>query len=119
MKNLVQKLYLFLVYFLLYFPILVLILYSVNNARFSLLWHGFSLRWYVELFQDRGLWSAFMNSVLLGIGASVIATVAGLLACIHLFIHRNQNRRSLFALLLLLVIIPDLVLGVDLLIFLM
>ena len=41
MKALVQKLYLILVYGLLYFPILVLITYSVNNARFSLLWVGF------------------------------------------------------------------------------
>lgn len=117
MKSLVQKLYLSLVYCILYFPILVLIIYSVNDARFSLQWHGFSGQWYRELFQDRGLWSAFFHSIGLGLAASFIATSVGLLACVHLFLHRHPYRRSLFAMLLLLVIIPDLVLGVALLIF--
>lgn len=102
---------------MLYFPILVLVIYSVNNAKFSLQWHGFSMRWYAELFHDRGLWSAFFHSVILGLGASIIATTAGLLACVHLFLFRNHQHRSLYALLLLLIIIPDLVLGVALLIF--
>ncbi len=117
MKSLIKNLYVFFVYLLLYFPILILIIYSFNQAKYSLLWHGFSLHWYQELFQDRGLWSAFFHSACLGLCASLIATTAGLLTCIHLFLHRNRKRRTLFALLLLLVIIPDLVLGVALLIF--
>lgn len=117
MKTLVQKLYLVFVYILLYFPILVLILYSMNNTRYSLQWHGFSTTWYKELFQDRGLWEAFFNSIALGLGASFIATVVGLLASINLFLYHGRHRRALQAILLLLIIIPDLVLGVALLIF--
>ena len=117
MKSLSLKSYLGLVYFLLYFPILVLILYSVNDARFSLQWHGFSARWYHELFLDDDLWIAFLHSVFLGLSASMIATVTGFLGCVHLFLHRSYNPRPLFAMLLLLIIIPDLVLGVALLIF--
>ena len=118
MKYLTQKLYMSLVYILLYFPILVLILYSVNNARFSLQWHGFSTHWYMELIHDSGLWSAFFHSAILGISASFIATTTGLLACVHLFLYANNKRsNSLYALLLVLIILPDLVLGVALLIF--
>ncbi|AHE66783.1 ABC transporter permease subunit [Legionella oakridgensis] len=118
MKTLLQKSYLSLIYVFLYFPILILILYSVNQARFSLQWHGFSTHWYMELFHDRELWSAFLHSVILGLSASIIATLVGLFTCVHFFLHRNnRRRRSLFAMLLLLVIIPDLVLGVALLIF--
>ncbi len=102
---------------MLYFPILVLVIYSVNNAKFSLQWHGFSLRWYAELFHDRGLWSSFIHSVILGFSASTVATIIGLLACVNLFLFRSNQRRSLHAMLLLLIIIPDLVLGVALLIF--
>lgn len=116
MKSIIQKTYLSLVYFLLYFPILVLILYSVNNARFSLQWHGFSVRWYHELFQDNDLWSTFLNSALLGFSASFIATLMGLFVCVHLFLNKTRNR-ALFTLLLLLIIVPDIVLGVALLIF--
>lgn len=117
MKPITQRLFLFLVYALLYIPIVVLVLYSINNAKFSLQWHGFSLRWYRELFQDRDLWSAFFNSVLLGLVASSIATTMGLLASINLFLFRTKHRQILYTLLLLLIIIPDIVLGVALLIF--
>ena len=118
MKSLAQKTYLLLVYGLLYFPILVLILYSVNRARFSLQWHGFSTHWYQELVRDDGLWTALFHSAYLGLSASLIATVTGLSTCVYLFLHPNYKYvRSLYATLMLLIIIPDLVLGVALLIF--
>lgn len=116
MKRFLQKTYLNCVYFLLYFPILVLILYSFNDARFSLQWHGFSSQWYQELFHDSDLWSSFFNSVLLGISAAFFSTIMGLLVTVHLFLYKKRQK-MLFSLLLLLIIIPDLVLGVALLIF--
>ena len=117
MKSTVQKLYLFFIYFLLYFPILVLIAYSTSNSRYSLQWHSFSTRWYVELFDDRGLWAAFLHSVMLGFSAAVLATSLGLFACVQLFLSHHKRRRSFQAMLLLLIVIPDLVFGVALLIF--
>ncbi len=118
MKSFFQKGYMGLVYVLLYFPILVLILYSVNNARFSLRWHGFSTHWYQVLMQDQGLWTALFHSAWLGLAASLIATTTGLFACVYLFLHSSYKYfRSFYATLLLLVIVPDLVLGVALLIF--
>ena len=118
MKSCLQKLYMSLVYGLLYCPIFILILYSVNDARFSLQWRGFSSRWYHELLSDQGLWSALFHSISLGLTASSIATLTGLFACVHLFLHQDHNRyRSFFSLLLLLIVLPDLVLGVALLIF--
>lgn len=117
MKTCMQRFFLFFVYASLYIPIGLLILYSINDARFSLQWHGFSLKWYDELFQDRDLWLAFLNSALLGLSSALIATTIGLLAAIHLFLFRSRRRQNLYTLLLLLIIIPDLVLGVALLIF--
>lgn len=95
----------------------MLVVNSVNKAKFSLQWQGFTWGWYVELFQDDGLWSTFFHSIFLGFTAAIIATLIGLFTCIHLFLFRTPRRQSLYALLLLLVIIPDLVLGVALLIF--
>lgn len=117
MKSFLQKLYLLLIYSLLYIPILVLIIYSFNDAKFSMQWHGFSYQWYQELFDDRGLWAAFFHSGLLGIVASILATLLGLLACVRLFLYKSTSKQSLFTMLLLLIIIPDIVLGVALLIF--
>ena len=76
------------------------------------------MHWYQELMRDQGLWEALFHSAYLGLAASLIATITGLLACIYLFLHPNYTYyRSFYATLLLLIIIPDLVLGVALLIF--
>lgn len=117
MKLFFQRLFLLAVFTLLYLPILVLVLYSVNDAKYSLQWQGFSLHWYTELFQDRDLWVAFFNSLLLGISASFSATTIGLFACVHLFLNQTKKNKSFYSLLLLLIVIPDLVLGVALLVF--
>ncbi|MGM9452774.1 ABC transporter permease subunit [Legionella bozemanae] len=117
MNSLMKRLFLFFVYASLYIPIAVLVLYSFNDAKFSLQWHGFSLKWYYELFHDRGLWTAFFNSIILGLISALIATIIGLLASIHLFLFGSKHRQILYAVLLSLIIIPDLVLGVALLIF--
>lgn len=118
MKKFFKASYISSVFFLLYFPILILITYSFNNAKYSLVWHGFSIKWYNALFQDSALWGAFLNSVFLGIVAAIIAVSLALFACINIFLNNSgKKERSLFSILLLLIIIPDLVLGVALLIF--
>jgi len=111
-----KKMYLFMIYALLYIPIIILILYSFNQARFSLRWHGFSTNWYSELVYDRALWSTFLHSIILGLSAALISTCMGLFACVQFFLHRSQ-RRFFDILILALIILPDLVLGVALLIF--
>ncbi|MFZ4076749.1 MAG: ABC transporter permease subunit [Legionellaceae bacterium] len=117
MKKMLQQIYMAIVYILLYFPLIILILYSVNQAKFSLLWHGFSFHWYHELFLDADLWSAFFHSIFLGVTASAIATGMGLIACLHFFISGARDKSSFYTLLLLLIILPDLVLGIALLLF--
>lgn len=113
----ISRFLLLITYTFLYLPILVLILYSVNHAKYSLQWQGLSLAWYTELFQDRALWSAFFNSVFLGICASSLATLLGFLVSTHLFLFKTRQQRFLYGLLLILIILPDLVLGVSLLLF--
>jgi spermidine/putrescine transport system permease protein len=118
MKSLVQKCYLALIFIFLYLPILVLIIYSFNDARYSMLWHGFTKNWYQNLMQNTEVWTAFIHSTILGIFAASIATIAGFLASVQLFLAKKSNSHEGFMTLLLLqIIIPDLVLGVALLIF--
>ena len=117
MQHWIKKAYMALVYTLLYFPILILVLYSFNHAQFSLQWQGFSTHWYHELFQDTELWLAFLHSIFLGACASFVASAAGLIVCVHLFLQGNRTNRTLQSTLLMLIILPDLVLGIALLIF--
>lgn len=114
----IKQAYLGVIYFLLYTPLIVLIIYSFNNARYSLTWHGFTTFWYQQLMADTEIWSAFTNSVILGCAASFIATVTGLSACLYLYFNQQSTHKhsKLLPLLLILITIPDLVLGVALLI---
>jgi spermidine/putrescine transport system permease protein len=102
---------------LLYLPIVVLILFSFNQAKYSLQWQGFSFHWYRILMEDRSLWSALFHSVLLGTVTAIITTMIGLFSSIHCFARTRYQPRLLNTLLIMMVIIPDIVFGVALLIF--
>ena len=118
MKSLIQKAYLVLIFGFLYLPILVLIIYSFNDAKYSMIWKGSTYAWYQTLWQNTEVWSAFIHSTLLGVAASSIATIAGFFASVQLFLSKKGKKHEGFMTLLLLqIIIPDLVLGVALLIF--
>lgn len=115
MNTIAKKSYLGSVYLFLYLPIIVVIWFSFNNAERSLLWHGFTLNWYKQLFQDGDLASVTLHSLEIGLLAATIATVMGLIAAVSLFRYKFFGKRLFDLLILMLIIIPDLVLGIALL----
>lgn len=108
--------YLFAIYLFFYLPLAVLIVYSFNQGQYSLLWSGFTWRWYQELFADGGLWVAAGHSMLLGISASTVATFIGTLAAVNLYRYRFWGRRLQYGLIFILILSPDIVMGISLLI---
>src|SRR3990167_51431 len=90
--------YLTLIYLFFYVPIIVLIVYSFNNTQYSLLWHGFTWRWYEDLFADSDLWIATWHSLFLGLAAASIATIIGALAAVSLYRYRFFGRHFVNAL---------------------
>ena len=118
MTNMIKRSYLSAIYFFLYAPLLVLVIYSFNQAQYSLIWQGGTTHWYQILWQDNDIWQAFINSVILGCSASLIATIAGITASMYMYFNQSITSSSdrLLTVLLVLIMIPDLVLGVALLI---
>ncbi len=108
--------YLSLIYLFFYLPILVLVVYSFNEAQYSLQWAGFTWNWYQELFADRGLWVAAWHSVVLGVSASTLATCLGTLAAVGLYRYRFWGRKLQYGLIFILTLSPDIVMGISLLI---
>lgn len=108
--------YLTLVYIFFYLPILILIIYSFNQAHYSLVWHGFTLDWYKELFHDDDLWLATWHSFVLGISAATLATFIGMLAAVSLYRYRFVGRQFLNGLVFILILSPEIVMGAALLI---
>ena len=85
-----SKFYIGIVFFLLYIPIAVLIIFSFNEAGSLAEFSGFTLDWYVELFHDEEAFSSLMNSLILAVTSSVIATTIGTFGALGL--HRMRNR---------------------------
>lgn len=108
--------YLTLIYLFFYLPIILLIVYSFNNTQYSLLWHGFTWRWYNELFTDSDLWIATWHSFFLGIASATIATFIGMLAAVSLYRYRFFGRNFLNGLVFILILSPEIVSGASLLI---
>src|SRR3990167_215763 len=115
MKYLPTASYLTAIYLFFYTPIIILIVYSFNNAQYSLLWHGFTLQWYSALFADRDLWIATWHSFSLGIATATVATFLGLLAAVSLYRYRFFGRNFLNALVFILILSPEIVTAVSLL----
>ena len=108
--------YIILIYIFLYLPIVVVIAFSFNNSAISLLWHGFTWHWYDVLFHDADMGIVALHSLWLGVIAATIATGLGFIAAVSLFRYRFFGRNTLQLLIFVLIILPDLVLGVALLI---
>ena len=116
MNRLTANTYLTAIYLFFYIPIIVLIAYSFNNAQYSLVWHGFTMRWYHELFQDSDLWIAVGHSLVLGVSAATVAMCIGGLTAISLYRYYFFGRRLLYGTIFILILSPDIVMGISLLI---
>ncbi|MEN9201757.1 MAG: ABC transporter permease [Thermostichus sp. DG_1_6_bins_120] len=105
------------IYAFLYLPILLIVIYSFNRARFGLVWTGFTFDWYGSLFQNRMVWQATQNTLILALVSTLISTVLGSLLGYGLYRYRFPGKNTFQGLILLPVIIPDIVMAITLLLF--
>lgn len=102
------------VYAFLYLPLAVVVVFSFNDSRLNAEWVGFTLRWYHVLVHDEEMLQAARNSLFIAMLASSVATALGTMAGIA--IHRHKMR-LLLPMVLTPVAMPEILLGVSLLIF--
>ncbi|CAN5223707.1 spermidine/putrescine ABC transporter permease PotC [soil metagenome] len=114
-RHLITPIYQTAIYLFLYTPIFILIVLSFNNAKFSMVWHGASLQWYQQLFDDSDIWVAAWHSLLVGTLSATIATTIGTLGAVSLYRYRFFGRKLLYGLIFILIVAPDIVTGVSLL----
>ena len=88
-----SRLFIFLMFLFLYAPIFVLIVFSFNDSKSNAVWGGFTLDWYIQLFQDRTVLEAFQTTITVSVLATAVATVAGTAAAIG-FYNMNHRARS-------------------------
>ena len=108
-----------LVYAFFYLPILVLVIFSFSDDRLVGRWGGFTFGWYEAFWNDQELTDSLWVSLQVAASSTVISVVLGTLAAFSLERFRFRGQRVFDALLYLPIIIPDVTMGIMMLIFFM
>jgi spermidine/putrescine transport system permease protein len=101
----------------LYLPILILILFSFNDTRSVAQFTGFSTEWYTQLFSNEELKAAAGNSLVIALVSTIAATIIGTMMALVMERFRFRGMGFLEANLYLPVVIPEIVMGISLLLF--
>ena len=112
-----SRLLMALVFLFLYAPIFLLIIFSFNAGESSMVWQGFSLHWYRELFHNRLIMESVYTTLLVSLLATVIATVVGTFAAIGLYSMKRRWRAPLLTVNNIPMMNADIVTGVSLCLF--
>lgn len=106
-----------LVFGFLYLPVIILIIFSFNDTRSVAVLTGFSTQWYVRLAQNAELLDAARNSLVVGVITTIVATLIGTLTALAMERYRFRLRTAFDANLYLPIVIPEIVMGISLLLF--
>ena len=106
-----------LVYFLLYLPIVVVVIYAFNDSRLVQIWHGFSTRWFREAWLDDTLRNGLRISLRTASLNAVVATVLGTAAGIALRNVGKKTRTSFDMFMYTTLIVPEIVIAIASLLF--
>ncbi len=111
------KLYGLLVFLFLYFPMVIVLIFSFSPTKTMVGMHGITLRWYQDLFRDGGLLAALLHTVIIGLGAVSIAVVLGVAGAFFITRVHFPGKEVFRTLVLLPYILPGIIMGISLLIF--
>ena len=114
-NKLVDNMCLFLVFMFLFLPIFVLVVFSFNTSRLNIVFEGFTLYWYVELFRNPMLLESLWNTLLVAIISTAVSTVIGTVSSYALKKFDFPGKKFINELLYIPVVIPEIVLGISLL----
>lgn len=97
----------------LYLPLVAVAVFSVNATRYGLVWRGFTLDWYIKLFNNEFILEAAWNTLVLAVVSTIVATVLGTILAIGMdrFPWGRKANTFLDLVLHIPVVIPDIILA--------
>ncbi|GAA0219501.1 ABC transporter permease [Actinomadura nitritigenes] len=98
-------------------PIAIMIMFGFNDthSKQNFQWQGFTLKWYVHLFDKEDLTTAVINSLTIALLSTAITTVIGTFAGIALGRHRFRGKGVTNLVLFMAISCPEIVMGASLL----
>ncbi|MBQ1311342.1 MAG: ABC transporter permease [Blautia sp.] len=112
-----QNAYLAFLFFLMYLPVAIVILFSFNESKLYVSFSGFSLVWYEKLFRDSAMMEALKNSLILGILSCAVSAVIGTLGAVSLSALKLRSKGVLEYIAILPLMVPEIILGMVLMAF--
>ena len=105
------------IYLFLFLPILVVILnsFNANTSKPYATFKGFTLAWYVRLFDNSALLESFGNTLIVAFSSTILSVVIGTLAAVGMYRYHFKGKASIDALLYIPVVIPEIILGISML----
>ncbi|MEM7744144.1 MAG: ABC transporter permease [Pseudomonadota bacterium] len=106
--------------FFLYAPIIVLIIFSFNDAGRrggNVVWRGFTTKWYDRAWNNDQLIEAFVNSLTIAVISTIFAVLLGALTAVVLWRWRFPLKPVYEGLVSLPIVIPEICMGVALAVF--
>ena len=118
MKKYASRIYLCIVFGILYIPILTLILFSFNNSESTAQFTGFSLQWYIKLFSDKDAFLALRNTLILAVSSSLLSTIIGTAAAEGIYRMKSKwMKNAINSVTNIPMMNPDIVTGVSFMLF--
>jgi spermidine/putrescine transport system permease protein len=109
--------YLGLIFFLMYLPIGVVVVFSFNESKLPVRFTAFSLQWYEKLFHNSAMLEALVNSLILGVSSCLISAVIGTLGAVGLSRIHWKTKGIMEYISILPLMIPEIILGMVLMAF--
>lgn len=109
--------YVALITVLTYIPILLTVVYSFNASKLTSVWEGFSLKWYRELFRDRDLGEALINSLILAVLSCAFAVLIGTSGALGMSRRKRKLDDAVAYVSTLPIMIPEIILGMVFMVF--
>ena len=111
-QRFLERFYVGFMFFLLYTPILILIVCSFNASKARTVWGGFTFDWYVSLAQNEEVMAAVRTSLVLTFSAALIATILGTLACIGMTVMKKNSQSAIMSVTNIPMLNADIVTGI-------
>ncbi|RFB09971.1 ABC transporter permease [Bacillus sp. HNG] len=114
-----SKVYLFIIFFILYAPIFYLVYYSFNSGGTMNNFEDFTFDWYKELFGDTRLLIIVLNTFVIALLSALFSTIIGVFGAIGIHsVRKRQTQNTLLSLNNVLIVSPDVIIGASFLILL-
>ena len=114
MKKTARNIYLGLILFLMYAPIVTLIVLSFNASKSRAKWGGFTLHWYSSLFQDKAIMAALYNTLLIALVSAILATIIGTAASIGINAMKSKSKTIMMGITNIPILNSEIVTGISL-----